>query len=166
MTAVLSTKILGIDFENPFLLASAPPTTCIESIDMAFEMGWGGAVLKTIIPDELKLAEASPRYAVLRDKKRIIGFQNIELLSHKNLKYWCDGIKFLKQKYPSKVLIANIMAPINKVVWQNLVKTLNNTPIDAFELGLSCPHGILEKGAPVAVNASVSAQNQNIRPYN
>ena len=160
MSATLKTNILGIDFENPFLLASAPPTACIESIDMAFEMGWGGAVLKTIIPDELKLAETSPRYAVLKDKKNIIGFQNIELLSHKNLEYWCKGIKFLKQKYPTKVLIANIMAPINKEIWQNLVKTLNNTPIDAFELGLSCPHGILEKGAPLAVStdSKMSAQ--------
>lgn len=160
MSATLQTKILGIDFENPFLLASAPPTATIESIDTAFEMGWGGAVLKTIIPDELKLQETSPRYAVLKDKKNIIGFQNIELLSHQNLKYWCDGIKFLKQKYPKKVLIANIMAPVNKTVWQTLVKTLDNTPVDAFELGLSCPHGILEKGAPLAVStdAQTSAQ--------
>ena len=37
----LSTNILGIDFENPFLLASAPPTAQIESIDKAFSMGWG-----------------------------------------------------------------------------------------------------------------------------
>ena len=78
----LYTSFLGIDFENPFLLASAPPTALIESIDTAFEMGWGGAVLKTITPDDLEMNEASPRYAALYDKKRIIGFQNIELLSH------------------------------------------------------------------------------------
>ena len=42
----LATKVLGIDFENPFLLASAPPTASIDSIDKAFEMGWGGAVYK------------------------------------------------------------------------------------------------------------------------
>ena len=82
MTATLHTHFLGIDLENPFLLASAPPTAMIESIDKAFEMGWGGAVLKTITPDDMKLQEASPRYAVLQDRKRIIGFQNIELLSH------------------------------------------------------------------------------------
>ena len=43
----LKTSILGIEFENPFLLASAPPTSAICSIDKAFEMGWGGAVLKS-----------------------------------------------------------------------------------------------------------------------
>jgi len=156
----LSTNILGIDFENPFLLASAPPTALIESIDKAFEMGWGGAVLKTITPDDLEMNEASPRYAVLQDKKRIIGFQNIELLSHQTVKYWCDGIKFLKQKHPHKVVIASIMAPVTKEAWQALVKTINNTPADAFELNFSCPHGMPEKGIGMAIgtDAEVSAQ--------
>ncbi len=31
--ATLKTSILGIEFENPFLLASAPPTASIESIN-------------------------------------------------------------------------------------------------------------------------------------
>ena len=156
----LSTHILGIDFENPFLLASAPPTAQIESIDKAFSMGWGGAVLKTITPDDLEMNEASPRYAVLTDKKRIIGFQNIELLSHQTIKYWCDGIKFLKHKHPTKVIIASIMSPVDKTAWQTLVKILNNTPADAFELNFSCPHGMPEKGIGMAIgtDAEVSAQ--------
>ena len=156
----LATTILGIDFENPFLLASAPPTAQIESIDKAFSMGWGGAVLKTITPDDLEMNEASTRYAVLNDKKRIIGFQNIELLSHQTIQYWCDGIKYLKQKYPSKVVIASIMSPVDKTAWQTLVKTLNDTPADAFELNFSCPHGMPEKGIGMAIgtDAEVSAQ--------
>ncbi len=160
MTTTLRTSFLGIDFENPFLLASAPPTALIESIDEAFGMGWGGAVLKTITPDNLEMNEASPRYAVLYDKKRIMGFQNIELLSHQTVKYWCDGIKFLKQKHPHKVVIASIMAPVNKDAWQDLVKTINNTPADAFELNFSCPHGMPEKGIGMAIgtDAEMSAQ--------
>ncbi len=159
MSATLQTKILGVDFENPFLLASAPPTALIESIDIGLEMGWGGAVLKTITPDDLEMIEASPRYAVLKDKKNIIGFQNIELLSHKTIKYWCDGIKFLKQKHPRKVIIASIMAPVSKVAWQDLVKTFNDTPADAFELNFSCPHGMPEKGIGMAIgtDAQISA---------
>ncbi len=160
MSASLQTLILGINFENPFLLASAPPTALIESIDMAFEMGWSGAVLKTITPDDLEMIEASPRYTVLEEKKRIIGFQNIELLSHQTVKYWCEGIKFLKHKYPHKVIIASIMAPVNKAAWQDLVKTLNDTPADAFELNFSCPHGMPEKGIGMAIgtDAEISAQ--------
>lgn len=158
--ATLHTQILGIDFENPFLLASAPPTALIESIDKAFTLGWGGAVLKTITPDDLEMNEASPRYAVLQDKKRIIGFQNIELLSHHTVQYWSDGINFLKQKHPNKVIIASIMAPVQKAAWQALVQQLNHTPADAFELNFSCPHGMPEKGIGMAIgtDAQVSAQ--------
>ena len=68
----LKTSILGIEFENPFLLASAPHTASIESIDKAFEMGWGGAVLKTITPDDLEMVEASPRYATIKENGKII----------------------------------------------------------------------------------------------
>ena len=149
--ATISTSVLNIEFENPFLLASAPPTALIESIDNAFEMGWGGAVLKTITPDDLEMIEASPRYAVMRNQNKVIGFQNIELLSHKTVKYWCDGIKYLKEKYPSKVIIASIMAPVVKEEWQNLVKMINETPADAFELNFSCPHGMPEKGIGMAI---------------
>ena len=114
----------------------------------------GRAVLKTITPDDLEMNEASPRYTVLTDKKRIIEFQNIELLSHQTVKYWCEGIKYLKHKHPSKVIIASIMSPVDKTTWQMLVKTLNDAPADAFELNFSCPHGMPEKGIGMAIGNS------------
>jgi len=151
---MLRTSFLGIDFDNPFLLASAPPTALVESIDKSFELGWGGAVLKTITPDDLEMNEVSPRYAVLKSKGKIIGFQNVELLSHHTVQYWCDGIRFLKEKHPSKVVIASIMAPVEREMWQSLVRRLNDTPADAFELNFSCPHGMPEKGIGMAIGTS------------
>ncbi|MBP3820596.1 NAD-dependent dihydropyrimidine dehydrogenase subunit PreA [bacterium] len=152
--ATLKTSILGIEFENPFLLASAPPTASIESIDKAFEMGWGGAVLKTITPDNLEMLEASPRYATIKKNGKVICLQNIELLSHKTIQYWVEGIKYLKEKYPTKVIIASIMAPVERAEWQNLVHILNNTQIDAYELNFSCPHGMPEKHIGMAIGTS------------
>lgn len=152
--STLTTSILGIEFENPFLLASAPPTALIESIDKAFEMGWGGAVLKTITPDDLKMTEASPRYAVMKEKGKIIGLQNIELLSHKTVQYWVDGIKYLKDKHPTKVIIASIMSPVDRNAWHKLVLKLNETPVDAYELNFSCPHGMPEKGIGMAIGTT------------
>jgi len=152
--ATLNTSILGIEFENPFLLASAPPTASIESIDKAFAMGWGGAVLKTITPDDLEMIEASPRYAAIKEKGKVICLQNIELLSHETVQYWVDGIKYLKEKYPTKVIIASIMAPAEREKWQDLVKTLNDTPIDAYELNFSCPHGMPERNIGMAIGTS------------
>ena len=157
--ATLKTSILGVEFENPFLLASAPPTASIESIDKAFETGWGGAVLKTITPDDLEMVEASPRYATIKENGKVMCLQNIELLSHETVQYWIDGIKYLKEKHPSKVIIASIMAPVDRIEWQNLVRKLNNSPIDAYELNFSCPHGMPEKGIGMAIgtDAEISA---------
>ena len=155
----LKVSILGINFENPFLLSSAPPTAKIESIDKAFELGWGGAVLKTITPDDLEMIEASERYATWKVGNKVCGFENIELLSHLTIQQWLDGIKFLKQKHPTKVQIASIMAPVVKEEWQKLVKQLNDSGIDAFELNFSCPHGMPEKGIGMAIgtNAEISS---------
>lgn len=157
--ATLKTSVSGIDFENPFILASAPPTAKIESIDKAFTLGWGGAVFKTITPDDLEMIEASQRYATWKVGTKVCGFENIELLSHLTVQQWLDGIKYLRAKHPSKVQIASIMAPVVKEEWQNLVKTFNDSEIDAFELNFSCPHGMPEKGIGMAIgtNAEISA---------
>ena len=55
---------------------------------------------------------------------KVIGFQNIELLSHKSVQYWVDAIHYLKKKHPTKAIIASIMAPVERHEWQNLVKVL------------------------------------------
>ena len=155
----LKTSVLGIEFENPFLLASAPPTAKIESIDKAFSLGWGGAVLKTITPDDLEMIEASTRYASWRQGAKVCGFENIEMLSHLTIQEWLDGIKYLKKKYPTKVQIASIMAPVVKEEWQKMVKTFNHSGVDAFELNFSCPNGMPEKGIGMAIgtHAEISA---------
>lgn len=157
--ATLTTHVLGIDFENPFILASAPPTAKIASIDKAFTLGWGGAVLKTITPDNLEMIEASQRYATWKVGNKVCGFENIELLSHLTIQQWLEGIKYLKQKHPTKVQIASIMAPVIKEEWQNLVRTFNQSEVDAFELNFSCPHGMPEKGIGMAIgtNAEISS---------
>lgn len=157
--ATLTTHVLGIDFENPFILASAPPTAKIASIDKAFTLGWGGAVLKTITPDNLEMIEASQRYATWKVGNKVCGFENIELLSHLTIQQWLEGIKYLKQKHPTKVQIASIMAPVIKEEWQSLVRTFNQSEVDAFELNFSCPHGMPEKGIGMAIgtNAEISS---------
>ena len=44
----LATTFTGLEFVNPFVLASAPPTESKRKILKAFEAGWGGIVTKTI----------------------------------------------------------------------------------------------------------------------
>lgn len=100
------------------------------------------------------MIEASPRYATIKEQGKVICLQNIELLSHETVQYWVEGIKYLKEKYPSKVIIASIMAPVERKEWQNLVKILNETPIDAYELNFSCPYGMPERNIGMAIGTS------------
>lgn len=44
----LATTFTDLEFVNPFVLASAPPTESKRKILKAFEAGWGGVVTKTI----------------------------------------------------------------------------------------------------------------------
>src|SRR5258708_14876985 len=48
MSTLLQTTFTRLRFENPFLLASAPPTESESNIMRAFDAGWGGVVTKTI----------------------------------------------------------------------------------------------------------------------
>ena len=48
MAVQLDAMFAGLRFENPFLLASAPPTESDGNIMRAFDAGWGGVVVKTI----------------------------------------------------------------------------------------------------------------------
>ena len=160
MTNKLKINIAGIDFENPFILSSAPPTAHIDSILKAFELGWGGAVLKTITPDSTVLQDATPRFTTMKNGQRVVGFENIETLSHKNLQYWKDGIVELKSKFPNRVVIASIMAPVKKEDWQNLVLDLQKFPLDAFELNFSCPNGVPEKKMGMAIGTDKEIANE------
>lgn len=141
-----------LQFENPFILASAPPTADGIFIRRAFDLGWAGAVIKTVKPDEMSIEDVSPRFGVLRDGKgSIIGFENFELVSKRDTAYWIDEIRKLKKEYPEKVLIASIMADIKEESWQNLSRAMEAAGADALELNFSCPHGMPERGIGAAI---------------
>src|SRR5512140_2722087 len=123
MSADLSVVFTGIRFENPFLLASAPPTESDTNIMRAFEAGWGGVVTKTIgLHPVVNVAGAktkflradvhSPRISMkARPESVLHSSWNWELISDKELGNW-----------------------------QALAKACQGEGVDALELNFSCPH--------------------------
>jgi dihydropyrimidine dehydrogenase (NAD+) subunit PreA len=156
MKTTLSTTFTGIDFENPFLLASAPPTESDSNILRAFEAGWGGVVVKTIGmhpvinvkgPKTKFLRTNAEGYRISMEKRpnsALHSSWNWELISDKPLDWWLPRLRRIKQAFPHKVLVASIMAgseddkEINH--WRELVVACQEQGVDAFELNLSCPH--------------------------
>lgn len=148
----LGVTVGALRLENPFILASAPPTADGKFIRKAFDLGWAGAVIKTIKPDELEIEDVSPRFSILKDRKgSIIGFENFELVSKKTIAYWVNEIRVIKKEYPGKVLIASIMADLQEESWKKLSREMEQAGADALELNFSCPHGMPEKGIGSAI---------------
>ncbi|MDG2143940.1 MAG: NAD-dependent dihydropyrimidine dehydrogenase subunit PreA [Planctomycetota bacterium] len=146
--ADLSIEVNGIRFPNPFVLASGPPGTNARVIKRSFELGWGGIVCKTISLEHSKVHNTVPRYAKLTDpenKKKVIGFQNIELISDRPFDTWLEELAECKEAYPDRVLIASIMEECEKDRWVEIVERTQATGVDALELNLSCPHGLPER---------------------
>ncbi|MEQ1573529.1 MAG: NAD-dependent dihydropyrimidine dehydrogenase subunit PreA [Vicinamibacterales bacterium] len=156
MAAQLAVTFTGLRFENPFLLASAPPTESDANIMRAFDAGWGGVVTKTIglhpvvnvAGPKTKFLRASANSTYLSMQKRpgtaLHSSWNWELISDKTLDWWVPRIARIKQAYPSRILVASIMAGSGSDEelrhWQTLAKACQDEGADALELNLSCPH--------------------------
>ena len=153
MTTDLSITVNGMAFDNPFVLASGPPGTNGKVIARSFDLGWGGMVAKTFSLDASKVVNTAPRYAKLRGRssEEVIGFENIELISDRPYADWIDDLTQLKRHYPHKILIASIMEEYGKEAWQQIVREVQATGVDGFELNLSCPHGLPERKMGMAM---------------
>ncbi len=148
-------SVSGVEFENPFLVGSGPPTTHAGVIAKAFDLGWGGAVAKTISLDHTKVLNVVPRYGKTRARSgQVIGFENIELVSDRPFSTWLQEFRDLKKRYPSKVLVASIMEEYSQSAWQEISSRTQETGVDILELNLSCPHGLPERrmGAAIGEN--------------
>jgi dihydroorotate dehydrogenase subfamily 1 len=158
MAVDLSIDVNGMKFENPYVLASGPPGTNARVIAKSFDLGWGGCVIKTISLDASKVINTVPRYAKLRsrDKGEVVGFENIELISDRPFDVWIDELRQLKKQYPHKMLIASIMEEYRRDAWHEIVKRVQETGVDAFELNLSCPHGLPERKMGMAMGEDPS----------
>ena len=150
--ADLTSTFLGIRSPNPFWLASAPPTDKAYNVNRAFEAGWGGAVWKTLGEDPPIVNVSGPRYAAIHSNdRRVIGFNNIELITDRPLKTNLDEIRQVKRDWPDRALVVSVMLPMNEETWAKYVPMIEDTGADALELNFGCPHGMSERGMGAAV---------------
>ena len=141
--ADISSNFLGIKSPNPFWLASAPPTDKEINVMRAFEAGWGGVVWKTLGEDPPIVNVHGPRYStILSSDRKVIGFNNIELISDRPLKQNLEEMKRVKRAFPDRALIASLMVPCNEDSWRNILPQVEDTGCDGLELNFGCPHGM------------------------
>src|SRR5919205_780909 len=142
--ADLSINFAGIKSPNPFWLASAPPTNMGSMVERAFDAGWGGAVWKTLGEP---IVNVSSRLAGLdQGPMRLIGLNNIELITDRPLEVNLKEVYECKKRYPNNAVIVSLMVESKKEAWQEIVKRSQDTGCDGFELNFGCPHGMSERG--------------------
>jgi len=150
--ADLTTTFLGIKSPNPFWLASAPPTDKAYNVNRAFEAGWGGAVWKTLGEDPPIVNVNGPRYGAIHgNDRRVLGFNNIELITDRPLGVNLAEIRQIKRDWPDRALIVSVMLPMNEQSWAKYVPMIEDTGCDGLELNFGCPHGMSERGMGSAV---------------
>jgi dihydropyrimidine dehydrogenase (NAD+) subunit PreA len=151
--ADLRNTFAGISSPNPFWLASAPPTDKAYNIHRAFEAGWGGVVWKTLGEDGPPIVNVSgPRYgALLTPDRRMLGFNNIELITDRPLQTNLDEIREVKRAWPDRALVVSLMVPCNEPAWRTILARVEDTGADGVELNFGCPHGMSERGMGAAV---------------
>ncbi|HJU64663.1 MAG TPA: NAD-dependent dihydropyrimidine dehydrogenase subunit PreA [Gemmatimonadaceae bacterium] len=147
--ADLTTNFAGIQSPNPFWLASGPPTNTYGQVARAFDHGWGGAVWKTVGEPIINVYS---RYgSVDLGKTRMMGFNNIELISDRPIEDNLREIAECKRNYPRHALIVSLMVESKREAWHEMVKRTQDTGCDALELNFGCPHGMSERGMGSAV---------------
>ncbi len=151
--ADLRTTFAGITSPSPFWLASAPPTDKEYNVVRAFEAGWGGVVWKTLGEAGPPVVNVNgPRYAALYSQdRRLIGLNNIELITDRPLEVNLAEIARVKRNFPDRAVVTSIMVPREENAWRAILPQVEDTGCDGIELNFGCPHGMSERGMGSAV---------------
>ncbi|MDA8586901.1 NAD-dependent dihydropyrimidine dehydrogenase subunit PreA [Rhodobacteraceae bacterium] len=151
--ADLTSNFAGIKSPNPFWLASAPPTDKEYNVRRAFEAGWGGVVWKTLGEAGPPIVNVNgPRYGVVYGAdRRVLGINNIELITDRPLEVNLEEITRVKKDYPDRALVTSIMVPCEEAAWKAILPRVEDTGCDGIELNFGCPHGMSERGMGAAV---------------
>ena len=145
----LRVRFCGLESPNPFWLASGPPTNTAGQVMRAFDAGWGGAVWKTIGEP---IVNTTSRYGGIDlNGVKIMGFNNIELISDRPIEDNLREIYEVKKRYPKHLVIASLMVESKRESWHEMVRRAEEAGSDALELNFGCPHGMSERGMGAAV---------------
>jgi dihydropyrimidine dehydrogenase (NAD+) subunit PreA len=150
--ADLRNSFVGIKSPNPFWLASAPPTDREVNVVRAFRAGWGGVVWKTLGEDPPVVNVNGPRYGAIHGAdRRLLGFNNIELITDRPLEINLQEIKAVKKAWPDRAMVVSLMVPCEEESWKSILRRVEETECDGIELNFGCPHGMSERGMGSAV---------------
>ena len=127
----------GVEFKNPFFVASGPTTKSVAQLKRIEETGWAAASIKLSI-DPAPYINRKPRYAMFEEtnalaftaEKRLTFEQGLEL------------VREAKKVLTDLKLFANITYAGEEGVsgWVNMAKKFEEVGADIIELNMCCPN--------------------------
>ncbi len=150
--STLEVEFLGYRVKSPIFVASGPASHDVKQIPIAQEMGAGGVVLKTVVPDKFDYMRywPRPRYKLIDWDKKMDGkSQYFTLYSYEQAYSGSvdDYFNFVKiSKSISDMMIIGSAFADEPADWIYLAKGIEDAGADAIELDISSPHrpGTLE----------------------
>ncbi|MCP4400538.1 MAG: FAD-dependent oxidoreductase [bacterium] len=146
----LPIEVAGIQFKNPFYVASGPTTKSVKQLQRIEETGWAAASIKlTIDPDPY--VNRVPRYALFNDRDALC------FTAEKRLKF-SEGLTLVtdaKKVLTDLILMANITYAGDQGTagWVNMAKKFEDTGVDIIELNMCCPN--------MSYNLEISSGDEN-----
>jgi dihydropyrimidine dehydrogenase (NAD+) subunit PreA len=114
-------------------------------IARGFEAGWSGAVLKTTSLPSEEVNLAYPLMSSLHAENRMVGLQNIDLISERHIEAMASDVAWLKERFPEHRVILSLMAD-KREEWAELIRIGEDAGVDLIELSVSCPQGSALEG--------------------
>ena len=156
----LETDFFGRRIRSPYLLSASPVTDGREQMNLAYQAGWAGGIMKTAF-DNVPIHIPS-EYMFTFDRYT---YGNSDNVSGHPLDRVCNEIEQLVSDWPDRLTIASTGGPVtgndegDAAAWQSNTRKLEAAGAMGIEYSLSCPQGgDGTEGDIVSQNAALTAK--------
>ena len=156
----LETDFFGRSIHSPYLLSASPLTDGFEQMNIAYERGWAGGIMKTAF-DNIPIHIPSEYMFTFNP----LTYGNSDNVSGHPLDRVCREVEQLIKKWPDRLTMASTGGPVtgheenDRKGWQSNTKKLEASGVMGIEYSLSCPQGgDGTEGDIVSQNAALTAK--------
>lgn len=156
----LESEFFGRKIQSPYLLSASPLTDGVEQMNIAYEHGWAGGIMKTAF-DNVPIHIPSEYMFTFND----LTYGNADNVSGHPLDRVCREVEQLIKKWPDRLTVASTGGPVSghddcdQPGWQSNTRKLESAGAMAIEYSLSCPQGgDGTEGDIVSQNAALTAK--------
>ena len=156
----LETEFFGRRIHSPYLLSASPLTDGFDQMNLAYEHGWAGGIMKTAF-DNVPIHIPSEYMFTFNP----LTYGNADNVSGHPLDRVCREVEHLVRMWPDRLTMASTGGPVtghdenDRRGWQSNTMKLEASGAMGIEYSLSCPQGgDGTEGDIVSQNAALTAK--------